>query len=97
MKKFLTFFFVFGIFTSIYAERCACGSMASGTTYEFSVYGSGEGGSNCCTFGLTYSSPTEPALSLSWRDNGNGTFTMTGATQMNSDEAQKACCPDIGA
>ncbi|WP_330442025.1 hypothetical protein [Flavobacterium sp. C4GT6] len=95
MKKFLTLFLVFGMFSVLYAERCACGSMASGTTIEYSVFGSGQNGSNCCTIGLAYTSENEPALSLTWRDNNNGTYTMIRYVEYeNPNQAQRACCDD---
>lgn len=98
MKKLLTLLFIFGIYGTIHAERCGCGSMAGGTTIEYSVFGSGQGGSNCCTVGLAYQSELEPALSLTWRANGNGTYTMTGASQYQDvNQAQRDCCKDDAA
>ncbi|WP_417365586.1 hypothetical protein [Flavobacterium beibuense] len=96
MKKFLTLFLFFGMVTTIYAERCGCGTKASGLTIEYDVHGSGINGSNCCTFGYAIFLEETPPVSMTWRDNGNGTYTMTSATAYaNADEAQKDCCPDL--
>ena len=98
MKKVLTVLFIFSVYITVYAERCGCGEKKSGTTIEYSVHGSGEGRSDCCTRGLVFVSQAQPAISMTWRDNGNGTYTLTGVTVYDDpNQAQSDCCPDDAA
>jgi hypothetical protein len=98
MRKMCLFLLVFSFWNVAHAERCGCGEKKEGLTIEYSVYGSGQGGSKCCEPGLVVVSSAQPAISMTWRDNGNGTYTMTGVTQYEDpNQAQKDCCPDDAA
>jgi hypothetical protein len=94
--KFLSLLFVFSIYFTANAERCGCGSMAGGSTIEYSVSDPRPGESNCCTPGTV--TRDLPAMSLTWRDNGNGTYTLTSAAEYsNYNDAQTDCCRNGGA
>lgn len=89
--KFYFLFFTCCIFSITNAERCSCGSMASGNTIEYSVSDPRPGESNCCRPGTV--TRDLPALSMSWRDNRNGTYTLVSATEYtNYNDAQSDCC-----
>ena len=98
MRKLYLFLFVFSFWNMAHAERCGCGEKKNGTTIEYSVLGSGQLESKCCEPGLVIVSAAQPAISMTWRDNGNGTYTMTSVTVYEDpNEAQRDCCPDDAA
>ena len=88
-KKIFLLLGTLSVFGTVNAHRCACGSMASGSTTEYTI--SDTGGEPDCCRGIAVG--IETSYTYTWRDMGDGTYVVTHThTYVHASEAQAKCC-----
>ena len=88
-KKIILTIIIMTISLWSFGKACACGSMESGTTFEYEVVGIE--GVPCCESEAT----EQEGYILTWVSDGDGNYENTEISTASSATIQGKCCPSV--